>query len=129
LREEALLRRHHLPAVDPDMTFGALAARFIANAGPRPHHLVRFKRLLPYFNDLPLYSITKATVREYRDARHRENPKLTDATINREVAVLRHLLYWGTDEGYLLTNPLTRLRLVPERRMPRPVLTVTEEGV
>jgi integrase len=128
LQEDAVLRRHQLPTADPDMTFDALAARFIANASPRPHHLMRLKNLLPYFGDRPLRNITKATVREYRDARHRAKT-LRDATINREVAVLRHLLYWATDEGYLGVNPLTRLRLVPERRSPRPVLTVVEEDV
>lgn len=43
------------------------------------------------------------------------------------MAVLRHLLYWATDEGLLIANPLTRLRLAPERRTPRPVLTLAEE--
>jgi len=128
LKDDAVLRRHQLPTADPDMTFDALAARFIANASPRPHHLVRFKHLLPYFGDRSLRSITKAVVRDYREARHRAKT-LRDATINREVAVLRHLLYWATDEGYLSANPLTRLRLVPERRSPRPVLTVAEEDI
>lgn len=128
LHDEAILRRHQLPSVDPDMTFEALAARFIVNAGPRPNHLHRLRHLLPFFGEQPLRSITKAAVREYREARHRAKP-LRDATINRDVSVLRHLLYWAVDEGYLTNNPLTRLRLVPERRTPRPVLTFTEEEI
>jgi integrase len=128
IRDDALLDRHHLPTVDPNMTFDRLAALFIANAGATPHHLTRFTHLLPYFGDRPLRSITKATVREYREARHRAKT-VTDATINRDVSVLRHLLYWATDEGYLTQNPLTRLRLAPERRTPRPVVTLAEEAV
>lgn len=128
LQDEAVQRRYQLPTADPEMTFGALTAFFLANANPKPHHVVRLKHLVPYFADMPLRTITKATVREYREGRHRAKT-LTDATINREVAVLRHLLYWATDEGYLGTNPLMRLRLVAERRTPRPVLTVAEEDV
>lgn len=126
LKDDANLARHRLPQADPDMTFGALAARFIANANPGPHHLSRFKNLLPYFSDIPIGRLTKSMVREYRQERHARKP-LRDATINREVSVLRHLLYWAVDEGYLAANPLTRLRLPHERRSPRPVATVDEE--
>jgi integrase len=126
LKDDANFAAHNLTQADPEMTFGALAARFIANAGPRPHHLDRLKHLLPFFADVPVGRITKPLVREYRQARHAQKT-MCDATINRDVAVLRHLLYWGLDEGLLAINPLTRLRLVPERRSPRPVLTMGEE--
>lgn len=127
LKEDANLKRHQLPQTDPEMTFGALAARFIANAGPRPHHLDRLKHLLPYFSEAPIGRITKPMVREYRQHRHAAKA-MCDATINRDVSVLRHLLYWAVDEGFLAANPLSRLRLPHERRSPRPVLTVDEEG-
>jgi integrase len=52
---------------------------------------------------------------------------VSDATINRDVAVFRRLLNWGVEEGLLPTNPVPRLRLEPERRAPRPVMTVSEE--
>lgn len=126
LKDQAVLAHHRLPQVDPHMTFGALAARFLATAGPRPHHVDRLKHLLPYFADLPLVALTKAHVREYRTGRHAQR-SLKDATINREVSVLRHLLYWAVDEGLLLNNPLSRIRFPPERRTPRPVLSVAEE--
>jgi hypothetical protein len=126
LQEEAALTRHNLPLADPDMTFGALAARFIANAGPRPHHLDRLKHLLPFFADIAVARIGKPMVREYREARHARK-QMTDATINRDVSVLRHLLYWAVDEGLVATNPLARLKLPAERRSPKPVLTIAEE--
>ena len=126
LKDEAALARHRLPQTDPHLTLGGLAARFLANASPRPHHVDRLKHLLPYFADVPLVSLTKAHVRDYRAGRHAQRP-LRDATINREVSVLRHLLYWAVDEGLLFRNPLTRIRLLPERRTPRPVVTVAEE--
>lgn len=129
LKEDANLRRHRVDAVDvdPDMTFGELAARFIANAGPKPFHLDRLKHLLPYFVDMPVLRITKPTVREYREERRRRRKTITDATLNRDAAVLRHILYWAVDEGLLLANPLTRLKLVRERRVKRSVLSITEE--
>jgi integrase len=126
LMDEARLVKHNLPNGDPNMTFGALAARFLANAQPTAHHLDRLKQLLPYFADLPILRITKPVVREYRQRRH-QLKRVTDTTVNRDVGVLRHLLYWAVDEGLLDSNPLARLKLVPERRVPRPVLTVDEE--
>lgn len=129
LKEDANLRRHRVDAVDvdPDITFGELAARFIANAGPKPFHLDRLKHLLPYFADMPVLRITKALAREYREDRLRAKRTLTDATLNRDAAVLRHILYWAVDEGLLIANPLSRLRLVRERRVKRSILSVAEE--
>jgi integrase len=130
LKEDANLRRHQVEAVglDPHLTFGGLAARFIANAGPKPFHLDRLKHLLPYFADVPVLRITKGMVRDYLERRHRSKA-ITDATLNRDAAVLRHILYWAVDEGLLLTNPLTRLRLVRERRVKRSVLSIREEAM
>src|ERR1700723_912622 len=129
LKEQANLRRHQIELVefDPAMTFGSLAARFIANAGPKPFHIDRLKHILPCFADVPLVGITKGMVREYRVERRERRPSITDATLNRDAAVLRHLLYWAVDEGLLLTNPLSRLRLERERRVKRSVLTIAEE--
>ena len=126
LKEDALFQKHHLPHADPDMTFGALAARFLANAQPTAYHVDRLKQLLPYFADMPIQRITKSVVREYRQYRHQQK-RITETTVNRDLGVLRHLLFWSVDEGLLASNPLTRLRLVPERRAPKPVLTVAEE--
>jgi integrase len=126
LKDDAALAKHQIPHADPAMTFGALAARFIANANPRPHHLDRLKHLLPYFADMKLTHISKPVVREYRQHRHAQKT-MADATINRDVSVLRHLLYWAVDERLLVANPLTRMRLVAERHSPKPVLTVHEE--
>ncbi len=59
---------------------------------------------------------------DYRRSRHAEKT-VTDTTINRDLEALRHILFWAADEGFLLANPLARMRLVPERRKPRAVLT------
>jgi integrase len=127
LKRDAALQRHGVtPACQPEMTFGALVARFIAAGESRPHHRDRFTALLSYFAETAIGRIGKPMVREYRQARHTEK-SVTDATINRDVSVLRHLLYWAVDEGVLTANPLARVRLVRERPAPRPVVRIDEE--
>ena len=126
LKAEANAQRHQLVEVDRRMTFGNLAARFIANAEPRIYHMERLGVLLPYFSDIAILRITKAMTKDYR--RYRKAAKtLTDATLNRDLGVLKHILYWGVDESLLVSNPLARLRMIPERRSPRQVLSVSDE--
>lgn len=98
----------------------------LKNAAPRPYHIDRLKPLLPAFRETPIGRITKGMVQEYRLARHRAK-NLSDATINRDIECLRHLLYWAVDEGLLAANPLARLRLERERRKRRSVLSFEEE--
>ena len=108
------------------MTFADLAARFLADGSPRPYHLDRLKVLLPHFGEWPIGNISKPSVREFRTARHKEK-QLTETTLNRDIEVLRHLLYWAVDEGFLTANPLARIRLPKQRRKPRPILNLAEE--
>ena len=126
-REELNRRRHQIREASPDMTFADLAARFLADGSPRPYHIDRLKVLLPHFGEWPIGTISKPSVREFRTARHKEK-KLTETTLNRDIEVLRHLLYWAMDEGFLTANPLARIRLIRGRRKPRPVMNVTEEA-
>ena len=126
LKAEANARRHQLVEVDPKLTFGAVAARFLTSSSLRPHHIHRLKQLLPYFADTPAIRVSKGMTRDYRVYRQSLGP-ITDATVNRDLSVLRHILYWAVDESLLLTNPLTRLPLARERRTRRPVLSLEEE--
>jgi integrase len=125
LREDANLRRHDVINADPDVTFGKLAAKFIAN-GAKPFHLDRLKHLLPYFADLPAACITKGIAADYRSHRHQEK-SITDATLNRDLACLRRILFWALDEGMILKNPLTRLKLEQERKVKARVLGILDE--
>ena len=126
LKAEAHARRYELVREDPSLTFANLAARFAATGRPKLYHLERLKQLLPYFGDIPLVKITKNLAREYRHLR-KSRDAVTDATINRDLSVLRHLLYWAVDEGLLTSNPLAHLRMGRERRVARPVMSVEEE--
>ncbi len=111
---------------DENMTFGDLVARFLAGAEVKPHHVDRLKNLLPYFADIPLLRMNKGMTADYRLKRHKEKT-VSDATINRDLSVLRHILYWAVDSSILPSNPLTRLRLARERRVRRPVMSVEDE--
>jgi integrase len=125
-KEELRLKREGLAEPQPEMTFGELAARFLADGAPRPYHKDRLKVLLPYWGLTPIGRITKAQARDYRAHRHAEK-RLSDTTVNRDLGALRHLLFWAMDEGFLLANPLNRVPMVRERRKPRLMVTVAEE--
>jgi integrase len=129
LKEEANGRRFQLVQVDPHMTFDALAARFIASGSARPHHLYHLKFLLPFFGETPVVRLTKPMTDEFRKKRkqERKGTPLKDATVNRDLSVLRHILYWAVDERLLETNPIARLKLARERRTKRQVLSLAEE--
>jgi integrase len=86
----------------------------------------RLKLLLPYWADIPIGRIYKGLTTDYRKHRHAEKT-VTDTTINRDLEALRHILFWASDEGLLLANPLARMRMVPERRKPRVVLSLADE--
>lgn len=118
--------RYRLPQRNPEMTLGELAAQFIAAGMARPHALDRLNHLLPFFADRPVREIRTATIRQYRQERHRQKT-LKEATVNRDLSVLRRVLNWGVEEGLLPANPLGRLRMERERRTKRPVLSVREE--
>lgn len=126
LKEEANTRRYHLVRQDPQMTLGALTARFLASGAATRYHYERLKQLLPYFSDIPVLRIHKGLAADYRQ-RRRVAKSVSDATINRDLSVLRHILYWGVDESLLVSNPLGRLRLVREPKAKRQVVSMAEE--
>jgi integrase len=125
-RDELNDARHRLPQLKPTMTFGELTALFIGSGMGKPHSLDRLKHLLPFFADMPLLAINTSAIRKYRQERNKEKT-LTAATVNRDLSVLRRVLYWGVEEGYLAASPLGRLRMERERRTKRPVLSLREE--
>lgn len=126
-KEELNLIRQGMVEPHPEMTFGELAARFIAEGLPKPYHLERLKMLLPFRGETPIGRITKGLVREYRGYRHEGKPKLSDTTINRDLEALRRILFFAVDEGLLTSNPLSRVPMAQERRKPRVVVSVEEE--
>jgi integrase len=125
-RDELELKQQR-PDLAPEMTFGALSARFLGSVEPKPYHKERLKVLLPFFSDIPIGRITKNTALEYRKFRHQQR-QLTETTINRDLECLRHILFWAAEEGLILANPLARMSMVRERRQRRVVMSVEEEA-
>jgi integrase len=125
-RDELNDARQRLPQLKPEMTFGELVALFIGSGMGKPHSLDRLKHLLPFFADMLLFEINTSAIRKYRQERNLEKA-LTAATVNRDLSVLRRVLYWGVEEGYLSSNPVGRLRMERERRTKRPVMSLREE--
>ena len=91
LKEEVNNRRFQIVRADPNMQFGELAAQFIACGSVRPHHLYHLKFLLPFFCETPVLRITKSLTEEFRRQRH-AGKSIKDATVNRDLSVLRHIL-------------------------------------
>jgi len=135
-RDDLFAKRFQLPNFKPEMLFGELYGRFLAEGEVKPHHRDRAKMFLPFFSEMPIGQITKNDIARYRKYRHdehrrkqakEEQKKLSETTINRDIEVIRHLLFWAADEGFIPTNPIARIRMVRERGKRRPVMSVAEE--
>ena len=129
LKEEVNNQRFQIAPIDPNLKVAELAARFMASGSVRPHHLYHLKFLLPFFSEFPAARITKSLAEEFRRRRqgHGLARATKDATVNRDLSVLRHILYWAVDEQLIHANPLARMKMARERRTRRQVLSVAEE--
>ena len=72
--------RFHIVEFDPDITFGAIAARFLASGSARSHHAYHLGFLSSFFSDLPALRITKGLAEEFRKKRRKVNPKIKEAS-------------------------------------------------
>ena len=126
LKADANARRHDLVEYDPRLTVAAVVARFLSDGQARNFHIWHFKALLPFFGDFEIRQLNRNMAREFRVWRKKQKA-VTDATVNRALSVLRHILYWAVDEQIIAANPLSRLPLVQERRLKRPVMNIAEE--
>jgi integrase len=136
-REDMHTKRFQLPELNPEMSFGELFAKFLGEAEVKAYHLDRSKQFLGFFAEKPIGQITKNDIGRYRQYRHQEHNShtlnnkpakpLSETTLNRDIEVIRHVLYWAADEGLLPANPIARIRMVRERRRRRPVMSIEEE--
>jgi integrase len=126
LREEANLRRFDIITADPNLTVGEVVAKYLAANERNQFYDGRLKQLLPFFADIPVLRLTRNSASEYRQLRKKQS-EVKDATVNRDLACLRHILYWAVEERLLLTNPFNRLKLPMEARTVVLVLALAEE--
>ena len=135
-RDELHAVRFQLPNFKPEMLMAELYARFLAEGDVKVYHRERAKQFLPYLAEMAIGRITKNDILRYRKRRQsdylrgqdQEDPKpLSQTTLNRDIEVIRHLLFWAADEGFIQTNPIARIRMVRERGKRRPVMPVADE--
>lgn len=126
LKEEANARRYQLVQYDPKITVADVVVHFLAEGQVKTHHGYQFKALLPFFGEIPVIQLNRNLARQFRQWRIQQH-RVTDATVNRALSVLRHVLYWAVDESLIQSNPLARVPLERERRLKRPVMTLQEE--
>jgi integrase len=127
LKEEANLQQFQITVQDPSLTFQDLVDAFEEKGNAKFFHKDRLKHLLPFFGTMRVIQITKNSVLEYRNSRKREKEMLKDATVNRDISVLRRIIYWAKDEGLIRESPLGRITMVRERRTKKPVMSVAHE--
>lgn len=125
-RQELDLRRHKQTKLNPEKPFCELATKFLGSSGATTYHSERMNKLLPFFGATPLCDLTKSLSEEFRLGR-KTRDKVKDATVNHDLGVLRHILFWAVDEGILLLNPLSRVKMIHSRRIRQPVLSLEEE--
>jgi integrase len=84
------------------------------------------KRFKKRWGNRPFRSINLADVDDYVSDRHEDG--VCDATINRELACLRHLYTWGRKRGFVSRNPLEDFEKLKEQEWagPKPTDEVIE---
>lgn len=74
---------------------------------------------------MPIASIDRDAIDAYQ--RDRMADGVTNATINRAVALVRRMLNYAVDRKHLRTNPIARVEMLEESPARRPVLEASEE--
>lgn len=80
----------------------------------------RLKVLMEHFGNIPVDQLCHFDVTRYNSARKSrgakgKNPKgVGNRTINRDLAVLKHMLTWAKEQGLIPDNPLANIRKLKE---------------
>jgi len=129
VKSDVNLRSFDIAVIDPTITFEAIATQFVKKTNAGIFHTGRLVFVNEFFGNMPVRTITKNTVAEYRQARKTKNPQLKDSTLNRDVGVVRRILYWALEQGLITTNPVARIGMVRERRVKKPILSLAHENL
>ncbi len=124
LKRRANARRHRVVIDQHIPTINEIAGLFLGKTGNNAYHRERLTFLLPFFGKHRADAVSKAMVEEYRVAR---SQKVKVATCNRDISVLRRILYWALDEHLIDFNPLRRSKMPREPKLHRRVLSVEDE--
>jgi len=83
--------------------------------------LVAFKFLNQFLGNFNLDLITPAHLHRY--VKHRKSHGLSDATVNREITILKHLLNYAAECGVIESNPVEKFKRLREEQTERPRFT------
>lgn len=119
--------RHQIPVTRAAITFAEFRAwyetHFSAKKGGYTRERSMLRQLGYYFDDRFLHTLTREDLIEWRTARSEE---VRPRTVNREIAVLSHLLAQAVPK-YLEANPATRLPTLHARETRIRILSHDEE--
>jgi integrase len=131
VREAAVLEgRFNLPKSNPPR-FRGWAKECIAavqHPNTRRRYTSSMNNLLPYFGDTRLPDINAGRIKEFVVARLAS--RVSNASVNRDLAFLRRILRLAQRRRWVVSNPFAEVELLNEtksRRQPH-VLTPDEEG-
>jgi integrase len=114
VRGDIIRGEYRLRGRDERRTFGEMAGEYLevkAEKRSLKRDRVSFRQLLPEFQHRDLREISPQDVEAY--ARKRKK-SVTGAAVNRELALLRHVLNIAIARGYLETNPARGVRRFQE---------------
>jgi integrase len=122
--------------VQSPLTFKALAEAYLALPDVKRQACFQWKvqtvnsRLLPAFGDKLIQTITPGMIEDYREQRRTEQgyhgTKLKVATINRDLALIKHMFSFAQRESRLERNPVRLIKLEKENNARDRVLTAEE---
>ncbi len=130
---KGLVKSAHLQG---PLTFKELVERYLASPEikrqacyPWKVHTVQ-ARLLPLFGDRLIHTITPGMIEAYREQRRTapgfRGATVKVATVNRDLALLKHLFSVAIRDGWLEKNPVSRVKLEKENNARDRVLSPEE---
>jgi integrase len=126
---DVVARRFHLPSLEP-VAFETFADEFLKktiHSVTKKRYLSSVRNLLSHFKNIQLSAISTAGVDEFKAARLESGVRT--ATVNRDLAVLRHMLRTALKKKFLTAHDLPEIEMLEEakqRRVPH-ILTLEEE--
>jgi integrase len=110
------------------VTFSELAKTYLANTTPlkdwRTNKYRLDLNLIPFFGKFYLDEITPMHIEEYRSLRLKE---IRPITTNRELALLKGMFKKAIDYGYVMANPVKKVKMIPEGDCARERILTQEE--
>jgi integrase len=119
--------RHEIKFKDERRTFAEMADEYLeAKSNKRSLRCDRsmLRHLVPVFGSSLVHTITKAEVEVYARTRRKT---VSGATVNRDLALLRHLFNLAIEKGYMRDNPVRGVKKAKESPSRRKYIFTEDE--